>query len=1161
MRSSIATVTLLALAAAAGWSQEFRASVSGTVTDPSGSPVEGARVVITNIERNTPAETATNAAGRYQVQFLLPGRYTVRVEKAGFKNLLRDGIALSSADRLSLDLRLELGAVAESITVTGEAPLLQTETATRTTMVENRLIENIPTSGRNLYQLQYTQPGVIKNSNYWGDFELYAFGNINGVIIGGGRGNENETLIDGVTATRGDRGVSFAPSLNATQEFTLHTNAYDAQFGRVGGGVTSITLKSGTNMLHGELFEFFENEKLYATPWASNALGNRKSPFKLNTFGFTLDGPVYIPKVVDGRNRIFFMFSLEALRERNPGLQTRTLPASEQLQGDFSRLLNSAGRPVILYDPLTTQLQPNGSYTRTPFAGNRIPGGRINPVAAKTASFYPAPNRPGIGPENQTNYALVTPAKNGYDQWLGKMDIRFSQRSNVSFRYGQTPWSNFARIVWGTNPAEPSGEAPSTRISRNWGADWTYTLGPAVVFNLRGGLARYEGFGGNIFAGGFDPRQLGFPDSLVRQFTTLQFPRFNLGTYSEIGATNVTSYETHDSYSIQPNMSWIHGRHSMKFGAEGRLYNRNQLQPGSASGNYTFDKRWTQADPQRADALSGNEFASFLLGNPSGGSVARNIDPSWQNKYYALFFQDDWKMTPRLTLNFGLRWDYETPRVERFNRMIRGFDFNTASPIASRVSGLSLRGGVVYAGSDGSAREAYFPDRNNWQPRLGLAWQFRNKYVLRAGYGLTYLGQSSNGPDTGFSRTTSLIATTDNVTPAVTLSDPFPTGLFPTGLLQPIGSSQGLATNIGLGVGAQYLDRTLPYSHQFSVGIQREVPGGFLLDAAYVLNITRKLPVGLGLNFIPRDVLESIPVANRQAYFNEQVTNPMAGLLPGSAFNGARVPRQQLLVAYPHFSSVGISDVPIGRQRSDALQIKATRKFSQGLGLQVSYTAGKIIEAVSPLNGQDVNLANLIETRLEKRLIEFDTPQLLAVVTSYEMPFGKGKRFGGGVNKVANAFIGGWNLNVQYVMRSGPVFPFPNAAPLDARSARFNHSERDELARSKGRGQFDPVFDVFFNTSLFPNRAQTPFTLRDFPTRFPDVRSKALNVWELSLFKEFLFREKLRWQIRADAQNAFNIPWFSRLQSADVANAQFGRLNPSPRTEAREIILVMKILF
>jgi hypothetical protein len=1162
MRKSLRAL-LFVLCSLPAFSQEFRASVAGIVTDPAGASVGGAKVTVTNVARNSSAEDLTNADGRYIIQFLLPGQYTITVDKTGFKRFVREGVSLSSADRLSLDVRLDLGAVSDSVTVTGEAPVLQTETASRSALIENRALETVPTNGRNLYQLQYTLPGVIKNSTYWGSMELYAFGNINGVSISGGRSGENETLIDGISDTRPDRGVVYAPSLNGTQEFTIQTNNYDAQYGRVGGGVTSIVTKSGTNSLHGELFEFLKNDKLRANDWAANKAGLARVPFKQSTFGFEFDGPVYLPKIFDGRNRMFFMISLEGLREHNPGGQVTTLPTAEQLQGDFSGLRNSAGQLVTIYDPTTTALGADGkTYTRAPFAGNRIPANRINPIAAKVASFYPKPTGAGDGPDHQNNYAVITASTNSYDSWLGKLDYRISQKSSVFFRYGQTPWGNFSKIVWGTNAAEPSGEAPSTRVSRNWGADWTYTLSPSVVLNLRGGLARYEGFSGNIFARGFDPRQLGFPSSLASQFLALQFPRFNLGVYSPLGATTVTSYEAHDNYSLQPNASWMHGRHSSKYGAELRLYNRNQLQPGAASGTYNFGKNWTQGNPLQADALSGNEFASFLLGLPNGGNVVRNIDPSYQNKYYALFVQDDWKLTPNLTLNLGLRWDYETPRAERHNRMVRGFAFDQASPIATSVQGLNLKGGLLFAGSGGDARRAFAPDKNNFQPRIGVAWRLLPKWVLRGGYALTYLGQDAAGPATGFSQTTTLIPSTDGgITPAASLSDPFPTNLFPTGLLQPIGSSQGLATNLGQAVQAQFLDRPLPLSHQYSLGVQREFRGGWLADVSYVGNQTRKLPVAMGLNFLPTSALNAVPVDQRSAYFTTAVSNPMAGLLPNSSINGVTVPRQQLLFAYPQYTQVTISDVPVGSQRYDALQAKLARRFHTGLGVQLAYTWSKTLEKVTIPNAQSIELNNLVNTVPEKRLYQYDIPHKFAAVVSYELPFGKGKRFGNSMNRWLNGIIGNWNLNAQTVVQSGFIFDFPTAAPLAARSAKLTDDQRDALARDKGRKEFDVSVDKWFDTSLFPNRAPAPFTLRDFPTRFPDVRSRGLKSSELSVYKEFPIRERVRWQIRADFQNAFNYPLFGRLLSNNVTDSRFGQLTASMSNEQKLIVAVMKIVF
>ena len=1149
--------TVLALICClASSAQEFRAVISGDITDATGAAVPGVRIVVESLERKLTYDATTNDAGRYVTQFLPPGDYALRFEKEGFKTARRDKLTLAAVDRIKLDLRMELGAVADSVTVTSESELLQTETAVRSGTIGQKFITDVPASGRNLFQFQYTLPGVTKNSNYWGSYELYAFGNINGVSINGGRSGENEVLIDGISSTRPSRSASFAPALNAVQEVSIVTNTYDAQYGRVGGGTTSINLKSGTNRLHGELYEFLKNDKLNSNGYSANAAGVKRAPFRGNTYGFTVDGPVFIPKLFDGRNKLFFVLSLESLRERNPQTQLWTVPTAQQRQGDFSQLVTNARQPILIHDPLA---ELSGGF-RQPFAGNQIPQNRLNPLATKALGFFPAPNRTSESPDGQNNYLFINSSRNQYDQWLGKMDWSLSSKSRVSWRYGQTPWENLARVQWGTNAAEPSSEYPSTRVSRNWGADWTYTLSPSMVFNLRGGLARYEGFSGNTFGRGFNPTELGFPQQLVSQFTVAQFPRFNFtgNNYSPLGAAQTAGYEASDTYSIQPNMSWVRGRQSIKFGAEFRRYQQNNHRPGSSSGNYSFGRNWTQREPQRADALSGNEIATFLTGAITSGTVDNNSWPAYQNPYYAFFFQDDWKLTRTVTLNMGIRWDYEGAIVERYNRQVNGFAFDQASPL--QVAGLSLRGGLLYA--DQKNRGAFDRDLNNWQPRVGVAWQFRPQWVFRAGYGLSYLGQNAAGPDTGFSQPTPVISSTDNnLTPAAFINNPFPSSLFPSGLLQPIGSSQGLRTNLGLGVAAQTRNRPLPYSQQFSAGFQRTFLNSWLADVSYSGNITSKLPVNAGLNFIPGDELTRLPVAERAAYFNTQVTNPFRNLLPGSALNGATVPRSALLNAYPHFSGVTITNVPIGGQKYHSLQAKASRRYANGLAAQLAYTWSKTLERVSVLNAQDVDVANLGRTGLEQRLQQWDIPHTFTAVFTYELPFGKGKRWLSGMPGAANAVLGGWNLAVEHMRRSGVLFDFPNASPLTARSAKLSDSQRTELAKTAGRSEFNPFFDKYYDVSLFPRQAQAPFTLRDFPTRFPDVRSPMLRSWEISAYKEFKFKERVRWQIRADFQNAFDYAYFGAQASNNVTDPRFGQLNPAQNNQPRIIVAVMKIMF
>ena len=365
------------------YGQEFRASISGVVTDPSGASIPGALVAVTNLERNIKTSSLANSAGRYAAQFLFPGSYDVTVEHRGFKVYSQRGITLQATDHIDIDVVLEVGASTDRVTVTSETPLLETENATRASTIENRVLENVPTNGRNLYALEYALPGVVKANLYWGSMELYAYGDINGVAINGGRVGENETLIDGLSNTKGDRGVSLVPSLSATQEFSVQSNIYDAQYGRFGGGVTSVVVKSGTNRVHGELYEFMKNVKLDAAEWVLNKEGTPRSKFQNNTWGVEADGPVVIPKLFDGRNRLFFMMSYEGEKENSDGSNIRTLPYGGQLRGDFSNLVNSGGKQILIYDPSTTRLGPGGTYIRDPFPGNIIGAGRINPIAAK----------------------------------------------------------------------------------------------------------------------------------------------------------------------------------------------------------------------------------------------------------------------------------------------------------------------------------------------------------------------------------------------------------------------------------------------------------------------------------------------------------------------------------------------------------------------------------------------------------------------------------------------------------------------------------------------------------------------------------------------------------------------------------------------------------
>ncbi|MFB3826382.1 MAG: TonB-dependent receptor domain-containing protein [Bryobacteraceae bacterium] len=1148
-RSVLLCGAALLLGAGMARGQEVRAVITGLVTDPSGAPVASAAVSATNRATNTATSTTTNEAGSFVTPFLQPGEYELAVEAAGFKKFLRQNIILQSQDKLRVDVQLQVGDLTQSVTVSEQVTMLQTESASRAQIISNELIANVPTQGRNLFQIAWAAPGVVKTGT-WRYLRSFDIGGTSGLSVNGGRNKENEVLLDGISNVQADRTVIHVPTIESVQEFKVQTNTYDAQYGRTGGGIVTIVTKAGGNNFHGNLFEYFQNSRLNANQSEMNRGGIRKPPMSLNTFGAQASGPVYVPKVFDGRNRLFWLLSYEGMRQRSADPSVATFPLMEWRQGDFTSLYNAQGQQVQIYDPLTT----NRDGIRQPFAGNRIPAARISPIATEVFKYYPAPRTPGEGPAHINNFPYPSLWIADMDQWIGRMDFVINSRNTFFFRYGQNPFSEYRGIVFGLdNVAEPTGNAPLVRNGRNWTMDWTSTLTPRMTFNLRAGLNRWEETTGSIIGAGFDQRKLGFDPALVSQFTKMQFPNINLGAYQYVGTNRLLNFSADDSYTVQPNAALVVGKHFLKFGAEGRRYNDNRPNPGMASGSYTFNKNWTRRSSAVADAVSGDEVASFLLGYPGSAYVDQNIDPAYTHNYWALFLNDDWKVSSRLTLNIGLRWDYESPNIERRDRMVRTLDFNAASPIAAQVKGLNLKGAVLFAGRDGQPRGAFEPDRNNFQPRIGASYRIGAKWVLRGGYGLYYLGQNEQGSAMGFSQRTNAIVTLDNLTPAVTTANAF--ALLPGGkMIAPVGASNGAASFLGEGLTVNWVQRPLPYSHQYSFDIQRELPGNMVVEAGYVGNITSKLPMNFALNYVPVNELNRRTAAGAidVAYYTARVENPMAGLIPNNAaLNGSTVTRPVLWYAFPQYNGVTVANVPIGRQRYHGMQSKVSKRFSHGLTFLASYTINKVLEQANVLNAQDFTLANWESTRLEKRSAgQIDAPQKFTLAGVYELPFGKGKPLASNVSGLLNQIIGGWQLNWDVSYMSGWTLDYPNAAQVTTGSAKIDNG-------NIGR---------WFNTSLWDNpatgkrvAAQEPYTLRTFPTRFSDVRLPGPQNWDASLSKYFPFTEQLRLQFRFEMVNMMNHPWYADIASVDVTNAAFGQLNPTQRNLPRFIKLALNL--
>jgi outer membrane receptor protein involved in Fe transport len=1151
-------VFLYFLSVSAATAQEVRATITGQIVDPTGAVVAGATVNVVNVSTRAVVSANSNETGNYAMPFLSPGNYELTVECTGFKKLVRQNIVLQAQDKLRLDVQMEVGDVSNSVTVSELVSQLETETATRSQVLASEIIANVPTQGRNPFQIAWAAAGVIKGTG-WRYLRSFDIAGTTSITINGGREGQNEVLLDGISNVRAEWTVISVPTPESIQEFKVQSATYDAQYGRTTGGVITIVTKGGGNEFHGTAFEYFQNEKLNANQTELNqplTLGGQfypdgfKGPNHINHFGAMGSGPFVIPKLVNTRNRAFWMLSWESMRQRSSDPGVATFPIMDIRGGDFAKLYNGNGQQILIYDPFSTR----ADGARTPIPGNRIPTSQLDPVAVKLLTYYPAPTSTGVGPAQANNNPYPSLWRCGFDQFVGRTDVIINSRNNFYFRYGENPFDQFRNVVFSmTNPAEPSSILK--RNGRNVTMDWTSTVSPSMTFDLRAGLNRWEELGGNAIGAGYDPGQLGIDASLVAQFQAYQFPTIAIEGYQSMGSSAV-SPATRDTYSVQPNLNLVIGRHFLKFGAEARRYNRGTYGGGYPSGYWTFHKNWTQANALRADAVSGNGLASMLMGIPSSAYVQKVIDPYHTHHYYAGFFQDDWKINPRLTVNIGLRWDRETGNRERYDRMVNGLDWNVPSPIADKVTGLTLKGAVIFAGYGGAPNTLIDADGNNWQPRVGLAYKLRDKWVLRGGYGLYYAGEDSIGSTNGFSRQTNAVVSNDGLVPYPGMKTANPFVALPGGkLLDPIGTSQGAGSFLGESISGFLRTRGIGYTHQYSFDIQRELPASILLEVGYTGNTARSMPISISnLNYMPREEYgrRTPSGAIDAAYYTAKVPNPMAGLIPNNAaLNGATVLRPVLWYAYPQYNTVSLSSLPLGRAQYHGMVVKFTKRMSYGLSLLSSFSLGKNLRQTRTLNPPDFGgINNWENTTLVKESDQnVDIPQKFVIAGIYELPFGKGKPWGGSASGLVNQFIGGWQLNWDVTYQSGNVSEYPNALQGAPGSAKLDNPTREQ----------------WFNTSLWKKADGTPiplpeaYTLRNFPYLFSDVRRPGYQNWDVSVSKFFPIKENIRLQFRCEMVNMMNHPFMQNLASVNVTSPVFGQLSPNQANLPRFIRLALHL--
>lgn len=1121
---SAALALVVAGCSALLWGQAYTGGLRGRVIDEQGAVIANARVKIADVATNVGTETVTNSEGEFVFTSVNPGTYSVTAENPGFKKFERK-VIIGTQQFITLDVKLEVGAVTESVVVNEETPLMETSNASQGTLLDRQKLIDLPNIGRNPFIMAWVAPNVVPTS----DPRFVRFQDQSGsssVSFAGGPQRGNVYLVDGVPITDGINRAVIIPSIEAVEEMKIQINTYDAELGRYAGGVYNTFLKSGTNDVHGSAFGSLRRTSLFANDFFANQRGAARpdSPYKL--YGLSIGGPVVLPKIYNGRNKTFFWLVHEGYQQITGQFNTLTYPTPAEVNGDFSQSFNKDGSLRVIYDPMS-------GFPRTPFADNKIPQDRFNSIGRNIAQQFPAPNKDRRF-YGDTNYEA---SANLYDiarETTGKVEHEFARwwRSNLSYLHYS---SREPGADWLGRPSTP-GAWWLDRWADVTTTNQIFTINPTTILSLRYGYVRFPNVSGEV-GKNYDITKLGFPGSFASQIQGPRYPVFGFQDFTGQGC-GCLGDDTPASRSFYSTLSKFAGRHSYKAGFQYREI-KWWHQSYSGPGSFQFNNQFTARDPSVADG-TGSSIGDLLLGFPSSGATSVEDYFLGIFKYYGGYFHDDFRLNPNLTLNLGVRYEYEQGYRDKNNHLVVGFDRNAVNPIAAELppqSGVLPRGGLLYAGVDGNPISTGDPSTNRFAPRIGLAWRINDKTTIRGGYGLFWappVYQSLGAP--GYAQSTEYLASTDgNHTPARVdgLNDPYPNGL-----LKPIGNRDRMRTGLGTGVG--FWNEHMRHGgavHQYSLDIQRTLWGGFNGSVAYVGSLSRHLQqnaAALQINQLDPSFF------SQGESLLEQVPNPFFGLAGGTGFYSAStVSRAQLLFPYPEFTSVVMSGNDQMRARYDSLVLRVEKRFSGGLAILSHLTLSKARDAsyagtfFSSSNGFVVQ--NNYNYDAEYSLAPHHTPRRFVTTLSWDLPFGKGKKFFNG-NELQNIVLGGWQLNVITTVQTG----FPMSIGVGTNLNAFaNAGQRPNATGTSPHvdGRPQDKLTNYFNEAAFsqPDRFQFGNLARLIPDRGPGQTN-----WDVSLFKYYKLKERVTLQFRAEAMNFTNTPRFMSPGGLSLGSGNFG---------------------
>jgi hypothetical protein len=1148
------------------WGQTTTGTVSGFVTDSSSAAVQGATVKLTNTGTGLTQTAETSDTGAYVFPLVQPGAYQITIEKTGFQRFART-FNLEVTQQARIDAQMTVGQVTETVDISATAVLLETDTSNLGQVITNRQVMDLPLNGRNPFALAALTPGVTPLASFGaglaGARGAAQSAGANNFAANGGMTGSNEILLDGIPITVCCQGQpALIPTIDSTEEFKVQTNTSPAEFGRTSGAILNIVTKSGTNRFRGSAYEFFRNEKLDAANFFVNRAGtnpipgrnDRRTPLRYNQYGVAAGGPVWLPKLYNGKDKTFFFANFEVVNLRRSLFRTFSVPTERMRTGDLSEA------PFDIYDPATTVPNPNqaGRFLRTPFPNKVIPANRLNAVARNILNLYPLPQRPGI----VNNLDSVASSRDDDRQISFRVDHNFSERYRMFGRYSRLGNDHYEPNYW-NSVSSPAGFNQFIK-SHTMVLDQIMALKPTFVLNVRYGFARQRNFR-DPYSLGTDLGALGFSQLYTGQVQERFLPAISINGFNgndETGNQRFTRY----SHTLAAAASVIRSGHTMKFGWDGRMFLDHNASLQNPGGNFSFGTTFTAGPDPVAGVPAGQApylgFASFLLGLPTGGLLNFSDATSQQGFYHALYFQDDWKVTPKLTLNLGLRWEMETGPTERYNR-IATIDPNLASPLAQQTR-LPLQGGLVFRGVGDASRSRYKTDANNFGPRIGMAYSLNSKTVLRGGFGVFFspgLVRLFNGGNPGFTVSTPFVATIDSVTPVGNLTNPFPGGLQPLS-----GSSQGAATLVGTGVSALYHDTPLPYSIQWNFGIQRELPGSVAINVSYAGNRGVKLPVNAALNALNPVFYGQPGDLNRVAQLNGVVDNPFFGVIGSGPLAARQVQLNQLLRAHPHFTGFGVNFLGAGNSVYHALQTSVQKRLSHGLLATLSYTFSKNIGDVNMLTtsffdaGQNPGYQNEFNRAGDRSVLGSDFPHRVVLSSVYDLPFGKGRALAGDAPGWVNAIVGGWQVNGIYTYQSGQPLTFgvSGAQPYAGTRASYTGAAPVQTSGSVSDRLGGPSGGTgYLNAAAF--RIPQAFEFGDTPRLDSRNRAPSTVNLDFSLIKNIPIGESLRMQLRGEAFNATNTPVFG-LPNTTVGNPGFGVIG-SQANQPRNLQIALKLLW